>query len=218
MSSGWTTLDSFAGFVMRSSAAHAWSVCTKIDYPRCRWQASARDDERAWTLTGRGRSPIDRVARAPSRLAPLRGGTRLDRREDLADELVQCRPGVDPPDDHDEVVVAIHVHDVLASAAERETRFRCGRKRLSPGVQEPVRVTILGVRAAGGACHLQPLFRNDLPVFPSAVAQDEIAEPRHVPRVDEHASAPVAATAHRLHLPAVELDPAVLLAAPVPRA
>src|SRR5215510_8477357 len=77
MSSGWTTLDSFAGFVMRSSAAHAWSVCTKIDYPRCRWQASARDDERAWTLTGRGRSPIDRVARAPSRLAPLRGGTGL---------------------------------------------------------------------------------------------------------------------------------------------
>src|SRR6266545_927065 len=50
--------------------------------------------------------------------------------------------------------------------------------------------------------------------FLLAVAEKQQAEARHVKRVDEHAAAPVAPSAHRLHFGAIDVHPRVLVAVP----
>ena len=117
------------------------------------------------------------------------------------------------------IVLPVDVDDVAAVALERDRGRRGAReRRLRARVEEPVHVAVAVVRRAGRTRHVDPLLRDDLAILPLPVAQEEIAEARHVARRDEHAAAPVAAAGHRLDAPAVEIDPRVLVAVPAPRA
>ena len=55
-------------------------------------------------------------------------------------------------------------------------------------------MAIFRIGNARGTRHADPFGRNDLSIFPLAVTQEQIAEARHIPCVDEHATAPMAAT------------------------
>src|SRR5262245_19055221 len=142
---------------------------------------------------------------------------RRERGQDLTDEVVECAL-LDPADDDDQVVLPVDVDDVAAIALEGHHRRRRVWKWLAVRVEEPVHEAVGLIRWPWRPRHLDPLGRYDLPILPFAVPQEQVSEPCHIARRDEHATAPMAPAGHRLYAAAVELDPGILVAVPSPRA
>src|SRR5580765_1529838 len=98
-------------------------------------------------------------------------GRRLDRRENLADELVERTAATEPPHDGDDVVLPVDIDNVAAVALEVDGRRGRRRYRLPVRVQEPVRVPIVLVRRSRRARHLDPFLRHQLAILPLAVVE-----------------------------------------------
>src|ERR1700744_3975051 len=76
---------------------------------------------------------------------------------------------VDPADDGDDVVLVVDEDDVVAVTDEGECVFAGGGEQLFVGVQEPVHVTVAGIRAGWRAGERDPFARENLGVAPLAV-------------------------------------------------
>src|SRR5262249_32127578 len=116
-----------------------------------------------------------------------------------------------PAQHNDEVVIRVHPDDIAARATRSESNFSVARPLFQPPQE-----TVIILDRAGRGSQLDPLFRDELFAVPFPAAQIQIAESRHVARVDEEAAAPMPAAADRNDFLAGDLDFGVAITVPLP--
>jgi hypothetical protein len=97
-----------------------------------------------------------------------RGCPRFDRRNDFLDERIQ-HGTINPPDDNDEIIFPVDVHNVVASSPKGHAGLGSRRQI---GIQKPIHVAMVRVGDPWRARHLNPFFGNNLPADPGLEATE----------------------------------------------
>src|SRR3990172_12255894 len=105
---------------------------------------------------------------------------------------------------------------VAARAEGKETRLgRTGKNSAAvPG--QPPQVAVVRGDIAGLSRHVHPAFGQDAPAIPFPASQQQVTEAGVVAGTGPKTSAPVTASAHRLHAPAADFDIGIAVAVPDP--
>ena len=110
----------------------------------------------------------------------------------------------------------VHDHDVGSIAHVHEDGGGRRREILPIGVEKPVHEAVRRLRRCRRQRARDPLVGQQLAILPLPASQREVAEARHVVRIDEQSTAPVAAARHRLHGLSVHQDPRRFVPGPLP--